>query len=143
MKFLLKKLNDILPTIQDYHVLTYAEEGFSPLDIHTRKYDYPSEVLKELVINSNLSDQVQTMLPHCNLSIIPRRFIRGPVSTIELHKKLLEFFDLNASEIKANKFIFDFRTNELQRYILDAIYMLSHDVELRSVEEIIIIDTSH
>ena len=142
MNILIKKQKDILAFIQDYHVLTYAEDGFSPLDIHTRKYDLSLEVLKAFVKDSNQSDQVKTMLPFCNLSMIPRRFIRSPVGSLELHKKLLEFFDLNASKINASKFVFDFRTNELQRYILDAIFMLSTDKTLAYVDEIIIIETS-
>ena len=65
--------------IQGYHVLTYAEDGFSPLDIHTRKYDLTQDVLKGVVTDSNHSDQLKTMLPICDLSMIPRRFIRSSV----------------------------------------------------------------
>ena len=111
MNILIKRQKDILGNIQNYHVLTYAEDGFSPLDIHTRKYDLSNEVLKKFVLDSNENDSVKTMLPLCNVSVVPRRFIRSPVSSLELHNKLLEFFDLNSSNINASKFVFDFRTH--------------------------------
>jgi hypothetical protein len=129
--------NTIIST--EYHILTYAEEGFSPLNIHTKKYDFPEIILKEYVNRCNESDHVITMLPKCNLSMLPRRFIRKSKDSFELHAKLLEFFDLNALEINAIKFIFDFRTHELPIYILDAIYMLDSNNTLCDIEEIIII----
>lgn len=36
MRILRKTQVEIWPTRSEYHVLTYAEEGFSPLDIHGR-----------------------------------------------------------------------------------------------------------
>lgn len=43
MRILRKTQSEIWPNRGEYHVLTYAEEGFSPLDIHGR----PMGVTKE------------------------------------------------------------------------------------------------
>ena len=139
MNIILIDQKAIWPSRHEYHVLTYAEEGFSPLNIHTRKYDLGEEFLKENAYTSNENDKICTIFPVCNLSMVPRRFVRKPTSSIELYAKFLEFFELNALEIKAKKFIFDFRTHELQQYILDAIYMLKSNNTLGDVEEILII----
>ena len=130
----------IWPDRNNYHVLTYAEEGFSPLNIYAEESYLDKEDLKSFANNSNDLDQIMTFYPNYNLSIIPRRFIRKPTSSIELHSKLLEFFKLNDLEIKAQKFIFDFRTHELPEYILNAIYMLKSNKMLSSIQEIVIIE---
>jgi len=129
----------IWPSRHEYHVLTYAEEGFSPLNMHTENSELRTEDLKGFANNSNDLDQIITIYPKYSLSMIPRRFIRKPCSSIELYSKLLEFFELNALKIKAKKFIFDFRTHELQKHILDSIYMLKSNKMLSSIEEIVII----
>lgn len=139
MKIILIYQKDILIGSPEYHVLTYAETGFSPLSIHTEKYHLAEEFIKEFISRSNDNDKICTMFTEYSLSVIPRRFIRKPTSTIELYSILLEFFELNTSKIKAKKFIFDFRTHELQKYVLDAIYMLESNNTLGDVEEILII----
>ena len=139
MNILLIDQKAIWPSRHEYHVLTYAETGFSPLSIHTRKYNLAEEFIEEYVSSSNNNDKICTMFTECSLSIIPRRFIRKKTSTNELYSIFLDFFELNKSKIKAKKFIFDFRTHELQQYILDAIYMLESNNSLRDVEEIVIV----
>ena len=47
MNIILIDQKAIWPNRDEYHVLTYAEEGFSPLNIHTRKNDLAEEFLKE------------------------------------------------------------------------------------------------
>lgn len=139
MNIVIKQIKDISPVLAHYHILTYAEEGFAPLNIHTKRYDLPETILKEYANRCNETDQVTTMLPKCNLSMLPRRLLRESKDSFELYAKLLDFFDLNSSEIKAKNFIFDFRTHELPRYVIEAIYMLESNDALENIEEILII----
>ncbi len=139
MNIVFKGIKDISPVLTHYHILTYAEEGFAPLNIHTKRYDLPEIVLKDYANRCNESDQVITMLAKCNLSMVPRRLIRQSKDSFELYAKLLDFFDLNASEINAKKFVFDFRTHELPKYIIEAICMLESNDALKNIEEIVIV----
>lgn len=140
MNIVIKGIKDISQVLTSYHILTYAEEGFAPLNIHTKRYDLPEIFLKDYANRCNETDQVIAMLPKCNLSMLPRRLIRQSKDSFELYAKLLDFFDLNTLEINAKKFIFDFRTHELPKYVIEAIYMLESNDALENIEEIIIVE---
>lgn len=139
MNLIEKSQREVWPIPDEYHILTYAEEGFSPLSIHSEKYHLAENVLKDFAYGSNESDQIKTMFPVYNLSVIPRRFVRQKINSFDFHLKLLEFLELNAAEINAKKFIFDFRTHELPEYISKAIYKLKANKGIGWIEEIITI----
>lgn len=132
-------LDKIKPVPFGYHILTYAEDGFSPFDIYTRKSNLDYEDLKAYVMRSNEADKVITLHPLFNLSIIPRRFVRGLAEPIEVYEKFLEFINLNVSDIKAKKVIFDFRMPQIPAQIELAIAMLDDNKSLVVLDEIFVV----
>ena len=57
---------ETMPTFKDGdHILTYAEEGFSPLTIHCRFFKIPKSVEKSFVNEVNSRNEIGTLTPPC------------------------------------------------------------------------------
>ncbi len=109
MLYQLLNTRDVWPRRAEFHVLTYAEEGFAPLNLHTSDTDLSQADLKAFAAFVNDLDQPGTLCPRAPLSAVPRRLIREPMGPSELSKSIQRFFQINAEGIGAKRLLFDFR----------------------------------
>lgn len=123
-----------------YHVLTYAEEGFAPLNQHTSDTDLSQADLKAFAKLINDLDQPGTLYPRVQLSAIPRRLIREPMGPSELSQSIQRFFQINAEKIRAEKLLLDFRTPRVSNWVYTALEMSLESPTVSFIDEIVVLD---
>lgn len=102
------------------HWLTYAEEGFAPLNIRTAGR-LSNKVLRDFADQVNQSDESGSLHPKAPVSAIPRRLVRSCDDAQEVVPFILDFFKANASHIKAGVVALDFNTGRgVAPYLLEA-----------------------
>jgi hypothetical protein len=106
---------------QGYHVLTYAEEGFAPLNIHAAPYHLSKEDLVAFAQEVNRKQESGSLHPRVPLSAVPRTVIRDSRNAHALARHILEFLAANFEHIKATVLVCDFRTPSLGSHVLPAI----------------------
>ncbi len=100
-----------------YHVLTYAEEGFSPLNIHTRDANISKDDLANFAKLVNERNEVGTLFPRAAVSALPCTIIRDPQDQNGLCRFIEEFLRENERRIRAKNLLFDFRTPSVPHFI--------------------------
>ena len=139
MRVVQKTQEAIWPRRAEYHVLTFAEEGFSPLSIHGSASGISKEQL--VAFSSQVNDRVETgsFHPKAPLSAIPRALIRDMNDEDALCRQIVEFLRANAKTIKATKIAFDFRTPKVQSFVVSAIESAMNSSEASTTEDAVII----
>lgn len=140
MKLLRTNQNSVWPRRTEYHVLTYAEEGFSPLNIHTRDTSISKDDLVAFAAQINDRNELGTLYPRAAVSAVPRAVIRDSQDPIALCRAIEEFLDVNAKSIRAKKLLFDFRTPNVSRFVMAAIEKALACPTAAMVEEVVVID---
>ncbi len=131
---------EIWPEQGQYHVLTYAEEGFAPLNLHTRDTDLSQADLKAFAKLINDLDEPGTLYPRVHLSAVPRRLIRELMGPSELSQNIQRFFHINAERIKAEKLLIDFRTPRVSHWAYSALALSLESPEVSFIDEIVVLD---
>ena len=131
---------DIWPSRGQYHVLTYAEEGFAPLNIHTRDTSLSREELVAFAHSVNERNEVGSLHPRVPLSAVPRSAVRVNRSAKVLQGYLEEFLRANASSIGATKLLLDFRTPSVPAFVYTAAEAAVMCAEAIMLEELVIIE---
>ncbi len=131
---------ELWPQPGQYHVLTYAEEGFAPLNIHTRDADLSQADLKAFAKLINDLDEPGTLYPRVQLSAVPRRLIREPMGPSELSQSIQRFFHINAERIKTKKLLIDFRTPSVSSWVYTALGMSLEAPAVSFIDEIVVLD---
>ena len=121
------------------HILTYAEEGFSPLSIHGRKLGITRDALDAFVDAVNQANEVGSLHPQAPISAVPRSCIRETTDAGLLLWHLQEFLTANAEHIKAKRLLLDFSTPRLQPHAQMAIAEIFAGTSANKIEEITII----
>jgi len=130
----------IWPRRSEYHVLTYAEEGFAPLNIHTRGTTITKNQLVEFASRVNDREEGGSLYPLAAVSAVPRSLIRDRQDSNALSLQIEDFFRTNVTSIRAKKVIFDFRTPKVPRFVVTAIHKAIACVEAELIEEVMILD---
>ena len=118
--------NDQLFDFSDnQHLITFAEEGFSPLSIRLRALRYKKEEIVEITETVNTENSYKTLLPEFPITVVPRRFIRSRFDKSNFEYMLVEILLKCDREDNSKTILFDFRTpgisdeiQQLIRYIL-------------------------
>jgi hypothetical protein len=131
---------DIWPSRGQYHVLTYAEEGFAPLNIHTQETSLSKEELAAFADSVNARQKVGSLYPRIPLSAIPRGAVRSNRSAKVLQGYLEEFLKENATSIGATKLLLDFRTPSVPAFVHTAVEAAVASAEALIIEELVIIE---
>lgn len=121
------------------HILTYAEEGFSPLGIHGGKLGVSRDTLEAFVNAVNQANEVGSLHPQAPISAVPRSCIRDTPDSGLLVPHLQDFLKANAEHIKAKRLLLDFSTPRLQPHARKAIAETFPGPNANQIEEIIII----
>jgi hypothetical protein len=116
-------LDEFISSHDDYHVLTYAEEGFAPLSQHTRSADITKDQLVKFAAEVNSRGEIGTLSPLAAISAIPRAYLREPdlMSAQFLADQIIKFLRLNEETIGATKIALDFRTPDVADFVFTAI----------------------
>ena len=124
----------------EFHVLTYAEEGFSPLNIHTRDSTLSKDQLVQFAALVNDRNEVGSLYPASALSAVPRTAIRDLKSVDALSHHIEQFFRVNSQNILAKKVLIDFRTPIVSKLVIAAIQNVVACPDFASVDEIVVVD---
>jgi hypothetical protein len=130
------------PIDKGCHILTYAEEGFSPLSIYSQSYNLDATVIKEFAEAVNQRDESGSLLPGAPISAIPRRLIReyGPEVEPALRDALKDFLKANRQHIHAKKIIIDFGTPHVGGPLFRAVIDFFNTLDCPELEEVLLID---
>lgn len=139
MRIVQKTQEAIWPHRAEYHVLTYAEEGFSPLSIHGSASGISKQQLVAFSSQANERFETGSFHPKAPLSAIPRALIRDMDDENALCKQIVEFLRVNAATVKATKIIFDFRTPKVKSFVIAAIESAMNSPEASTIEDAVII----
>jgi hypothetical protein len=139
MKILKRTQSEIWPDRGDYHVLTYAEEGFSPLDIHGRPQGI--DKAQQVAFCDRVNERFETgsLFPQAAISAVPRALIRDGRDPNALAKHIADFLKANIQTIKATKIICDFRTSNLAPFVVIGIEAAMKLPDASIIEEVVIV----
>lgn len=140
MRILKRTQSEIWPDRGDYHVLTYAEEGFSPLDIHGRPMGIDKD--RQVAFCDRVNERFETgsLFPQAAISAVPRSLIREGNDAIALAKHIADFLRANVQTIKATKIICDFRTPNVAAFVVIAIEAAMNRPDASIIDEIVIVE---
>jgi len=124
----------------EFHVLTYAEDGFSPLDIHGRGFGVDREQLVAFAKKINDLADVGSLHPIAPISAVPRELVRDRQDVDALAASISNFFRGNRETIKARRLVFDFRLPSVPVFVIEALNAaIQTDVEC-GLDEILILE---
>ena len=124
----------------ELHIVTYAECGFSPLDIHSRRLGLDSEQVSAFAKAVNDHADVGSLHPRAPISAVPRDLIRERQDADALAESICKFFKVNRETIKARRIVFDFRVPSVPSFAMEAlITALNSDREL-SLDEVFVLE---
>lgn len=132
--------NSIWVRRHEFHVLTYAEEGFAPLNQHTKHSRGTKDTLVEFADEVNRLNQPGTLYPQAPVSAVPRLLLRDQNDVEALCLSLEDFYRINATRIRATKVLLDFRTPNVERFVLKAIERALRSPDVGFIDELIVID---
>jgi hypothetical protein len=130
----------IWPRRNEFHCLTYAEEGFAPLNIWTRDAGLTKEELVAFTDSVNRRNEPGSLYPRAHISAVPRPLIRDQISSEALCLSIRHFFRANATSIRASKIILDFRTPKVAPFVERAIDLALRSSDISLIDELVVID---
>ena len=134
--------NSIWTRSHEFHVLTYAEEGFAPLNQHTKEAGLSKEQLVDFAARINERNEPGSLHPLAALSAVPRSLIRDQQNVAALSQSIEEFYRNNSNIIGARRVLFDFRSPNVERYVLRAIEMSFRSPDAEFITELLVVDDS-
>lgn len=93
---------------REFHVVTYAEEGFAPLNIYAEGTGVEKDELAAFADAVNRRNEAGSLFPRAAISAIPRAMGRGRPSKKEIRNHIAAFLEANRRSIRAQKVMFDF-----------------------------------
>jgi hypothetical protein len=134
-----KSHGDALDYALGVHVLTFAEQGFAPLDIHGRRFGVDRDTLVAFADAVNRADEVGSLHPQAPISAVPRSCIRDAIVSGPLLGHLQGFIASTADNIQACRLLLDFSTPRLEKHVEEAIAIVFGRPVSSQIEEIIVI----
>ncbi|WVN41776.1 hypothetical protein AOB54_09960 [beta proteobacterium MWH-UniP1] len=124
----------------EFHVLTYAEEGFAPLNEHTKDTGITKKELVAFAETVNRVNHPGSLYPKAKVSAVPRVLIREQQDAQALCLGLVDFYQINATVIRAKKILLDFRTPNVETFVESAIEKSLQASYAAFIEELILVD---
>lgn len=140
MHILKKTQSEIWADRGGYHVLTYAEEGFSPLDIYGRPMGINKEQQIAFCDSINQRFETGSLFPRAAISAVPRALIRDSRDASALASHITDFLKANIQTIKATKIICDFRTPRVADFVVEAIEAAMKCSDAAIIDEVVIVE---
>lgn len=124
----------------EFHLLTYAEEGFAPLNLHTRDTGITKDQLVAFCDLVNDRNEPGSLFPLASVSAVPRYLIRDLMDAATLCQSIEDFYLMNAERIGAKKLLLDFRTPNVSPFVNLAIEMSLQSPDLGLIDEVLVLD---
>ena len=121
------------------HVLTFAEEGFAPLNIHGRRFGISRDILSAFSSRVNQRDEVGTLWPQAPISAVPQSCIRDTTDPTALLSHLREFIPAIPDDMKTTTLVLDFSTPRLPPHVEYTISKLHKDALFIGIAQIVVI----
>lgn len=138
-KITFKTRADPVAYAPDLHVLTYAEDGFSPLDFHGRRLEVSRSILSKFSLTVNLTKETGTLYPTAPISAIPRDCVRDIDDADLVVGHFLDFVNANTLNLRTPRLLLDFSTPRLPRHVHEAILQVFGAGTQSGIAEILII----
>ena len=122
------------------HILTYAEEGFSPLTFYCGMFKIPKDLELAFQDSVNSSDAVGTMEPYAPISAIPRRLIRENYSAGAVAKSLRDWMRHYGKVGVTGELYLDFQCPSTPHFVTKATEMIVSDARNAGVQRIYIVN---
>ena len=126
----------------EFHVLTYAEEGFAPLNQHTKDSGVTRDQLVAFADLVNALNEPGSLYPQAAVSAVPRRLIRSQTDAEDLCNSIEQFYQMNTEIIRATKVLIDFRTPNIKPFVKVAIERSLRSSDAKFIEELVMLDDS-
>lgn len=140
MRSVRARQEDIWPRRHEFHVLTYAEEGFAPLNVHAEPAGLAKEQLLAFVEQMNRRFETGSLHPRAPISAVPRALIRDLRDVDLLRDHIAEFLRANVLTIRATKLMFDFRTPGVSKFVIEAIEAALVEASAEGLEEVVTLE---
>jgi hypothetical protein len=101
-----------------WHILTFAECGFSPLDIYCRE-PIGQATMNKFADQINQCLEVGTLYPVFQLSAVPRPWIRGPRNDDALERAFVQFLEMIRDEMHGTELVVDFSIPKAPRFAIE------------------------
>lgn len=125
---------------EEFHCLTYAEEGFAPLNQFTKSFAIDHQVLKAFADTVNSRDEAGSLYPMAPVSCIPRKCVREIFGYRDLEKNIQAFLDANKKSIRSKHLVIDFGIPRLHRNVLQVLYDMDHENIFEDFDQVVVID---
>lgn len=125
---------------EGWHIVTYAEDGFSPLEIHGRHFGIPREQIAAFAAEVNEDQNLSSLMPDAPITAVPRGMIRESTDEEMLATVISAFLHLYMNEMQATRVAFDFRTPRVPRHAIEAIRLALEQAPQEGLSEILVID---
>jgi hypothetical protein len=122
----------------EFHILTYAEEGFAPLNIHGEPRGISKALLVSFADEVNRKRESGSLHPRAPISAVPRVFIRNLTDSAALSAQIVDFLRANLQTIHAKRVLCDFRTPRVAPYVVSAIEDAMRSPEAEEIDEVVI-----
>lgn len=140
MNYRQARYNSVQSYRHEFHILTYAEEGFSPLNLNSKHLEITKDQLVTFSNEVNARNELGSLYPVAPISAVPRSLIREQQDAGALSASIKEFYKINMSTIGAKKVIIDFRTPNLDQFVLKAIKLSLESPDVAFINELIVIN---
>ena len=138
-KIVFQAHGDFLDYLGGLHVLTFAEDGFAPLNIHGERLGISRDILSAFSTAVNQADDVGSLYPQAAISAVPRSCIRDTIDPAPILGHLRAFITANASRMEATRLLLDFSTPRLQPHAQEAINEAFSEKNTSLIDEVIVI----
>ena len=138
-KIVYQSHGDPLDYSGDIHVLTFAEEGFAPLNIHGRRLGISGDILSAFSSRVNQRDELGTLWPQAPISAVPQSCIRDTADPTPLLRHLREFISTIPEDMKTTTLVLDFSTPRLPPHVQYTISQLHNDELFIGTSQIVVL----
>lgn len=125
---------------KEFHCLTYAEEGFAPLNQFTKGFDIDQQGLKAFADTVNSRDEPGSLYPKAPVSCIPRNCVREIFGYKNLEKHIQAFLDANKKSMHSKHLVIDFGVPRLHRNVWQVLNDMDHENIFEDLDQVVVID---
>ena len=125
---------------EEFHCLTYAEEGFAPLNQFTKKFDIDSQTTKAFADTVNGRDEAGSLYPKAPVSCVPRKCVREIFGYRDLEKHIQAFLDVNKKSIRSKHLVIDFGVPRLHRNVWQVLDDMDQGAFFEDFDQVVVID---
>jgi hypothetical protein len=127
---------DIFDFSDQEHLITYAEEGFSPLSERLKNLGYKKGEIEIIANQVNELDVACCLLPNFPVTVIPRKLVRDEFNRSAFENSLAKIIAKCDQNYASRHLLFDFRTPNVSESIKQSIRSLfSNSTQFSSITE--------